>query len=258
MKMNEISRRNFVKISLSGAVAASMGVSCKRDFRREESKKLSIKIAGYAYDRVRAIMDGDVGTKDLNVRFYKEDIYSLNQYAFGAEPKYDVTEIGLIPYINKYINEGFRGYSLIPVFISRTFRHRNIFVRNDSGIKTPEDLRGKRVGTPGYGMSANTWIRGFLLDDYGIKAEEIQWIETQLSSDKGKGKNSGWKSFGDGNSKYFLPADSPLTEGPAGVDESELLLNGGCDALITAVAPKAFKEGNAMVRCLFSDVRAEE
>ena len=44
----------------------------------------------------------------------------------------------------------------------------------DSGIEKPEDLRGKRVGTPGYGFSANTWIRGFLLDEYGVGADEMR------------------------------------------------------------------------------------
>ena len=66
---------------------------------------------------------------------------------------------------------------------ARTFRHRNVYVHADSGIEKPEDLRGRRVGTPGYGMSANTWIRGFLLDEYGVRADEMQWIETTKSSD---------------------------------------------------------------------------
>ncbi len=95
-----------------------------------------------------------------------------------------MTELGLIPYVTKFINEDFRAYTLIPVFISRIFRHRNVFVHADAGIEKPEDLRGKRVGTPGYGMSANTWIRGFLLDEYGVKPDEMQWIET-TKSDKG-------------------------------------------------------------------------
>ena len=194
-----------------------------------------VKIAGYAYDRVRAIQDGRLSLDGFDVRFHAEDIYSLNKQLFGPKRTYEVSETGLIPYVTRYANEDFRAYTLIPVFISRTFRHRNIFVRTDSGIEKPEDLRGKRVGTPGYGMSSHTWIRGFLQDVYGVKPDDMQWIETTKSSDGGK-LNSG---FG----KYFLPKDFPLKKGPEGVDESEMLIAGDVDALITAIEPKAYADG---------------
>ena len=211
---------------------------------------LSLKIAGYDYDRVRAIMDGQVTAEGADVSFNVEDIYALSSYAFGPEKKYEVTEIGLIPYITKYINDDFRDYTLIPVFILRLFRHRNVFVHADSGIEKPEDLRGKRVGTPGYGMSANTWIRGFLLDEYGVKADDMQWIETTKSSDGGATNTV--------LGKYYFADDFPLVKGPPDVDESELLLSGECDALITAITPSAFLEGNPKIKQIFPDVRTAE
>ena len=39
-------------------------------------------------------------------------------------------------------------YVGVPAFVSRAFRHNSIYVRTDR-IKTPEDLKGKRVGLPG-------------------------------------------------------------------------------------------------------------
>lgn len=64
--------------------------------------------------------------------------------------------------------------------------------------------------------------------------------------------------FGTKRSPYFLPTDFPLAKGPPGVDESELLLSGACDALIAPITPKAFLEGNPNIRQLFPDVRAAE
>ncbi len=76
----------------------------------------------------------------------------------------------------------------------------------------------------------------------------MKWIETTKSSD-GKPLNT---------AKYFLPDDFPLEKGPPGVDESELLLSGGCDALFTAITPKAFLDGDPKIKRLFPDVRAAE
>ena len=37
-----------------------------------------------------------------------------------------------------------------------------IAINKKSGIKTPKDLEGKRIGVPLYTMSAAIWIRGLL------------------------------------------------------------------------------------------------
>jgi 4,5-dihydroxyphthalate decarboxylase len=42
------------------------------------------------------------------------------------------------------------------------------------------------------------------------------------------------------------------------VDESELLLSGQCDALITAITPTAFINGDPGIKRLFPDVRSTE
>ena len=246
----ESRRRDFMKLSLAGAAIGTSGLLCSRADQSVQTGKPKMKVAGYDYDRVRAIMDGQIGVEGADLSFNVETIYGASRYAFGPERKYEITELGMLPFIRKYINEGFRSYTLLPVFISRIFRHRNVFVHVNSGIKKPEDLRGKRVGTPGYGYSANTWIRGFLLDEYGVKADDMQWIETTESSDGGKTDPT--------LNRHYLPDDFPLVKGPPGIDESELLLSGGCDALITAITPRAFLEGNPNIKQLFPDVRAAE
>jgi 4,5-dihydroxyphthalate decarboxylase len=210
-------------------------------------------------DYILSTINGDVGLPGARLSFDFEDIYTANQLAFGPERKYEITEIGLIPYITKFINEDFRAYTLAPVFISRIFRHRNIYVHVDAGIEKPEDLRGKKVGVPGYGSSSNTWIRGVLQDEYGVLPDEMNWIETTKSSDQGAVSDGGGFSAFDGDeSPYFFPPDFPLVQGPPGVDESELLLSGGCDALITPITPQAFLDGRPEIRELFPDVRAAE
>jgi 4,5-dihydroxyphthalate decarboxylase len=255
------SRRDFIKTVAAAAGSAGALGACGNDAtsnsldqggsQSQVSNGLAVTIAGYDYDRVRAIQDGRLGLDGCDVGFQIENIYHLNESVFGPARKYEISETGLIPYVTKYANEDFRAYTLIPVFISRIFRHRNIFVRTDRGIEKPEDLRGKRVATPGYGMSATTWIRGFLQDLHGVKPEDMHWIETTASSDGGTLQDD---KFG----QYLLPDDFPLEKGPPGVDESEMIVAGDVDAVITAITPKAYLDGHPLVQRLYPDFQSAE
>jgi len=249
------SRRAFLKTgalataALAGAPA--FGCAAKAAPGDKASEESEIKVAGYAYDRVKAVQDGRLGVDGHAVSFHTENIYQLNQHVFGPTRKYEVSEVGLIPFVTKFGNEDFREYTLLPIFISRIFRHRNIFVRTDRGIEKPEDLRGKRIGTPGYGMSAATWIRGFLQDLHGVKPEDMHWIETTKSSDGGQLQDD---KFG----RYFFPDDFPFQKGPPGMDESDMIIAGDVDALITAITPKAYVDRHPKVRRLYPDFRTAE
>lgn len=247
-----LNRRDTMKIT--GAVALAAYTASRTALGAQSASASALKLAGYPYDRVQSIRDGSVSVPGIDAEFHATNIYELNDQVLGGGGAFDIAEVGLLPYMTKYIDGGFRGYVLLPIFISRSFRHRNIYVHVDSGIEKPEDLKGRKVGTPGYGASSNTWIRGMLEDEYGVAPNDMYWIETSHSSDKKGGLNA---SSG-GGSRYHLPGDFPLENGPPGVDESELILSGACDALVTAITPRVVAEGNPNVRTLFRDTRAAE
>ena len=58
--------------------------------------------------------------------------------------------------------------------------------------------------------------------------------------------------------EQILPEGLTIRRGPAGVDESELLVAGEVDALFHAAEPKAFREGNPIIGRLFPDYRRTE
>jgi 4,5-dihydroxyphthalate decarboxylase len=64
----------------------------------------------------------------------------------------------------------------LPVFTTRMFFHSGILVRRDAGIKTPADLKGKRVGVPEYQQTAALWIRGVLQHEFGVSAAEMEYF----------------------------------------------------------------------------------
>jgi hypothetical protein len=104
---SRLSRRILLK--MAGAAATTFGLLGTRESLAANAsgtaKGVDIKVAGYDYDRVRPIMDGQVGIPGARVSFHYEDIYAVNQYAFGTDQKYEASELGLIPFIHYEIRQ---------------------------------------------------------------------------------------------------------------------------------------------------------
>ncbi len=213
--------------------------------------KLSLIVSGYKLDRVEALIDGRVQVEGCDIKFEPLGIGDINTNVFSGPQTLDVTEIGLHPFMLAYANDGFREYSLLPIFPLRVFRHKSIFIRTDRGIKGPEDLRGKKVATPGFSSTSLTWLRGIVQHEYGVKPEEIQWVQSSKdSSAKAAGKVSKQESM--------VPKGLSVSKGPEGKDESDLLESGDVDALFHAAEPRAYVEGHPKVARLFPDFRKTE
>jgi 4,5-dihydroxyphthalate decarboxylase len=254
--MSKLSRRRFLKLSAlaSGATVVggtSLSSQVAASSNQNKSQSLDITIAGYPLDHVKPLVDGRVKVEGCNTTFDSGKIGDLNTHVFSGPQELQVTEIGLSPFMLAYANEGFRDYSLLPVFPLRLFRHKSVFINTDSGVKRPEDLKGKRIGTPGYSSTSLTWIRGFMQHEYGVRPEDVEWVVSAVdSSAKDAGKVSAQESI--------LPDGISVITGPEGKDESDMLVDGDVDALFHAAEPKAFSEGHPKVSRLFADSRATE
>ena len=119
--------------------------------------KLQHSIAMGDHDRTRALLDGSVqidGVAPVCMTLSPEETFF---HAFrGVE--FDISELSFSSYLVK-ASKGESPYIAVPVFLSRAFRHTSIWVRKDR-IKTPVDLKGKRVGVPEFQLTANVWARG--------------------------------------------------------------------------------------------------
>ena len=55
--------------------------------------------------------------------------------------------------------------------------HAAIFISARSGIRSPQDLIGKRIGEAfTYGHDAGVWVKGILHDDYGVRPESARYF----------------------------------------------------------------------------------
>jgi 4,5-dihydroxyphthalate decarboxylase len=231
--------------------AAAAGWGLPSTSRAQDKKALEITIAGYPLSHVRALADGRVQPKGCQVTYEKDSIGNMNTHVFSGPATREATEIGLSPYMLAHANEGFRGYSLIPVFPVRLFRHKSIFIRNDRGISTPDDLKGRKVATVGYSSTSLTWLRGIMQHEYGLKPSDVTWFVSEKdSSAAGSGSPS--------KQENVYPDDIEIKAGPKGKDESDMLADGDVDALFHAAEPRCFVERDPNVSRLFDDYRSVE
>ena len=253
VKSITISRRQFMKttVLVAGATSVLSAAGSTSVKAATASSKLSLIVSGYRLDRIEALIDGRAQVEGCDIKFEPLGIGDINTNVFSGPQTLDVTEIGLHPFMLAYANDGFRDYSLLPIFPLRVFRHKSIFIRTDRGIKGPEDLRGKKVATPGFSSTSLTWLRGIMQHEYGLRPEEIQWyVSAKDSSAEAAGKVSKQESM--------VPKGLSVSKGPEGKDESDLLESGEVDALFHAAEPRAYLQGHPKVARLFPDFRKTE
>ena len=106
----------------------------------------------------------------------------------------------------------------IPVFTMRKFFHTSIIVRNDSGIATPADLRGKRIGVPEYQQTWAIWSRGILQHEFGVHARDIEWF-MERNPDKSHGGATGFNA----------PPGVRVNQIPPTTNMGEMLVRGELD-----------------------------
>jgi len=55
------------------------------------------------------------------------------------------------------------------------FRHGFIFCRKALAIKSPTELNGKKIGFLRWAQTAAIWMRGMLVDRYGVSVKDSEW-----------------------------------------------------------------------------------
>ena len=208
---------------------------------------LPINLACWNYDRTRALMDGTVRAEGIDLTY--NDLFVADTFQrMVKDREFDASELGLTFYLAS-LDLPEPPFIALPVFPLRFFRHAAIFVNTKSGIRTPQDLVGRRVGELfTYGHDAGIWAKGILSDDYGVGADSY--------------------SYHVGGIDRFVPAwDWFPAKPPAHVSVQQLgpgqsldamLEAGEIDALFSAIMPPSLLRGSPNVRRLFEDYPAVE
>jgi 4,5-dihydroxyphthalate decarboxylase len=205
---------------------------------------IHLTLACEDYDRTRALKDGTIKPEGIELNYVALEVEEIFWRMCRYE-EFDVAELSMGAFLVAAAKER-RPFVAIPVFPSRTFRHRCVFINTASSIKKPEDLRGKRMGVPEYTMTAAVWLRGMFQHEYGVKPEDMYWIQAGE-------EQPGRKDRVD----FDLPAGIKL-EVVQDKTLNEMLESGAIDALMSPRMPSSFVAGSARVGRLFPDYKRAE
>ncbi len=140
--------------------------------RRSGDLVLSFSIS--PYDRVMPLITGEVKPDGITLEYTPRpgpDLF-YRQLKFN---QFDLSEMSFSFFLMGR-SQGFP-YRMMPVFHNRNFAYTRILVRKASGIKRPEDLKGKNVGNADYCQSWALWARGQLQHEFGVKPEDMNWYQ---------------------------------------------------------------------------------
>lgn len=206
---------------------------------------LELSLGTWDHDRIMGLHDGTVTVPGVQLNCEVHPTSKLFPWAV-QEARFDVTEMSVSSYVLQ-LSRGTSEYTAIPAFVSRAFRHSGFFARAGSGIQSPADFAGRRIGVPEYQMTAALWMRGILADEYGVDCDTIHWRTGAL--DEGVRKE---------RLELDLPAGMVVEPIKDGDSLQDMLLRGEIDGLLAPKPPSAFLDGNPDLIRLIPDFEAAE
>jgi 4,5-dihydroxyphthalate decarboxylase len=200
--------------------------------------RLSVTLACGPYDRMSALFNGSVQVEGVDLRCIpiQQPMEVFSRMLKNQE--FDISEMSLTHCFTLRAANKAR-FVTLPVFPSRMFRHGFIFINSKSGIRSPKDLQGKRIGVQGYQMTAAVWIRGILRSEYGVSFEGTEWLEGGVNEPGVPGGDA--TSMRPGQKLNIRHVGNTRTL-------SDMLAAGEIDAIIGAIRPTSLATSPDVVR----------
>ena len=141
---------------------------------------LKLKTVTRTQGNNKALKDGTVKPRSFEFEFIEVDplIDAFRRMVRTLE--FDLSEMAMTTYITA--REHGKKMIGLPIFLMRAFHHGAIHYNVKSGIASPKDLEGRKVGVNrGYTVTTGLWARTVLATQYGVDLSKITWV---LSGDE--------------------------------------------------------------------------
>jgi len=197
------------------------------------AKEIELSLMLADYHRTRPLLNGEVAAKGIKLQ--PRPAESGEACMRPVYEEFDIAEMSLSWYMMARCRN--EPVIALPIFPLRMQIHPYIFCGAASGIESPEDLKGKKIGMDEYRLTVGLWARGILREYYGVEPEECEWFTSAPE-----------------RAGYEPPAGVKITV----VDEptEALLLRGEIDALIPPNIVPSFRAKDPRIRRVFKHPRA--
>ena len=200
---------------------------------------LRLSIATTDYDHFRDFRLGVVNAEGIDVNWLLLGHHECFA-RFTANREFDLSELSFAKFTAQVSRENSDIIGL-PVICSRLFRFSSFYVNRKSGIKTVEDLKGRKVGSPEWAHSAAVYMRGWMHNEMDVQLTDVQWYQAGANAPGREEKV-----------ELNLPKGVTLTRA-SDTSLSEMLASHEIDCAIIARPPTCFLEGHPDVVRLFPD-----
>jgi 4,5-dihydroxyphthalate decarboxylase len=206
---------------------------------------LPITLACWDYDRTRPLFDGRVKPERIDFDFQVMRPRQIFPRML-EHLEFQVSELSFASFAALKAR-GDCPFIGLPIALSKIFRHSCIYVRPGAGIRTPADLKGKRIGVSQYAASAIVYMRGMMQHDYGVMPGDSHWLMGGLNTPVAPPK-----------APLKLPADVRLDYLEGDETLEGMMENGALDALYSVYIPAIFRNGSSSIARLWPNFKEIE
>jgi 4,5-dihydroxyphthalate decarboxylase len=207
--------------------------------------KPKLTLALSHYDRHVPLFDGTVEADGIDL-----EVLQVGQSAplrHGADRharmlqkgEFDICELSLSSYL--MARSRAMPFTAIPVFPRRLFSQSQMWINVASGIRSPSDLIGRKVGLNTFQTTLSVLAKGDLQSEYGVPWREILWHVANEETVAFKAE--------DGVTIRSIPTGKKI---------GDMLRDGEIDALMVPHPSREVTTNPDKVQRLFSDPKAEE
>ncbi|NKF24145.1 ABC transporter substrate-binding protein [Solimonas marina] len=136
------------------------------------TEKLSIVLGRHG--QVQDLRDRRVTVPGFELEFTEVKRMPDAYRAMARTQPYDVCEMAPTSYL--MARAAGAPITALPLPMTRRFRHKGLQRLRSSDIRGPKDLEGRTIGVRAYSVTAATWTRGILADDYGLDSGKVHWL----------------------------------------------------------------------------------
>lgn len=169
-----------------------------------------------AHGQTAALKDGSVAVDGVALNFVSVKPMTDAYRRMARTAEFDICELAPTTYLAARAKGA--PITALPIPMTRRFRHAGLMLPENSTIREPKDLEGKKVGVRAYTVTAGVWTRGVFQNEFGLDIGKVTWVVD--------------------DEEHVLGMDLPgnVVQAPAGRSLAQMMVDGELDAGFAGIA----------------------